>query len=281
MEQAPAAPAASEAVPAPAATPGADSLPSIETPAKPDRTFTQSELDEILKKKDAKRLRERDELRRENEVLRKLALERAAAREEKLDEPQRQQQPKGDSEPTRDQYASYEEFIEARAEWRADQRVDKKLAERETQDRERQTQSEQEKKRAEFRKQMKESAKDIEDFDEVIANIKPDDPVANVSASAIEAADQPGKVLHYLATNPEEAERIASLSMGKQAREIVRLEEKLAKPPVKPSKAPEPISPVGGKATVGDEMPDPKTQPEKWMKWRQAQVRAQKTGVRA
>ena len=129
---------------------------------------------------------------------------------------------------------------------------------------------------------MKESAKDIEDFDEVMANIKPDDPVANISAAAVEAADQPGKVLHYLAKNPDEAERIASLPVGKQAREIVRLEEKLAKPPVKPSNAPEPIKPVGGgKSAVGDEMPDAKTQPEKWLKWRQAQVRAQKTGVRA
>ena len=123
---------------------------------------------------------------------------------------------------------------------------------------------------------MKDSAKDIEDFDETISEIKATDPVANVSASAIDAAEAPGKILHYLAKNPDEAERIASLSPGKQAREIVRLDEKLAKPPVKPSKAPEPIKPVGGKTAVGDEMPDPAKNPEGWTKWRNAQIAERK-----
>src|SRR5690349_9666017 len=203
METVPAAPAAEVAKPAPAATPGA--AHAVETPEapKPDRTFTQTELDEILKKKDAKRLRERDELRRENEVLRKLALERSEARERATTgEPEKPKPQATDKEPTRDQFASYEEFIEARAEWRADQRVDKKFKERETQDRERNAQCEQEKARGLCKKQMNESAKKIEGFDEVIAGIKPTEQVANVSGAAIEAAVAPGKVLYHLATTP-------------------------------------------------------------------------------
>lgn len=276
MEAVP-APAAEVVTPAPVSQPGA--APVVEAPAevKPERSFTQSELDDILKKKDAKRLRERDELRRENEVLRKLALERSEARERAQENPDKPkpQQPSG--EPTRDQYGSYEEFIEARADWRADRKVDQKFTEREAKDRERQTQTDQQTARESFKKQMKDSAKDIEDFDEVLSEMKPTDPVANISASAIEAADAPGKVLYHLAKNPDEAERIASLSPGKQAREIVRLEEKLAKPPVKPSKAPEPITPVGGgKTTVGDEMPNASTHPEKWTEWRKKQVAAKR-----
>lgn len=267
-----------QVAPAPAATPPAADTPP-EAP-KPERTFTQSELDEIIKKKDAKRLAQRDELRRENEVLRKLALERQEARERQ--EEKAPAKPQATGEPTRDQYASYEEFIEARAEWRAEQKVEKKFQERDAKDRERSAQSEQEKQREAFRKAMKESAKDIADFDEVMSEIKATDPVAQINAHAIEAADAPGKILHHLAKNPDEAERIASLSPGKQAREIVRLEEKLAKPPVKPSKAPEPIEPVGGgKAAVGDEMPDPKREPEKWLAWRQKDVMAKRKGVRA
>jgi len=277
---APAAPAAEAPAPAPGAV---TQPPAADAPVeqKPERQFTQAELDEIIKKKDAKRLRERDELRRENEVLRKLALERQEARERAEREEKPAPKAQAEGEPTRDQFASYEEFIEARAEWRADQKVEKKFQERDAKDRERSAQSEQDKQREAFRKAMKESAVGIEDFDEVMGEIKATDPVGKVSATAIEAADAPGKVLYHLAKNPDEAERIASLSPGKQAREIVRLEEKLAKPPVKPSKAPEPITPVGGKAAVGDEMPDPAKYPEKWLEWRNKDLAAKRKGIRA
>lgn len=244
-------------------------------PPTPEKTFSQTELNEIVEKRLAKERRKREEIRTERDVLRKIALERPAPQEPAKPQPQAQ------GEPTRDQYGTYEEFIEARAEFRADRKVDQKFNERDTQDRERTAKSQAETQREQFRKAMKDSAKDIEDFDDVMGGIKATDPVSKVSASAIDAAEAPGKVLYHLATHPDEAERIAGLSTGKQAREIVRLEEKLAKPPVKPSKAPEPIKPVGGKTTVGDEMPDATKEPEKWFKWRQAQVAASKrTGVR-
>ena len=288
MDAAPVVPAAGAVVaevPAPGAVtpPAVDTTPPVEV--KPDRVFSQSELDEIIKKKDAKRLRERDELRRENEVLRKLALERQAAREAVQDQqPANPQQPAVDGEPKREQYPDmpYEDFLILRAEYRAEKKFDQKWNDREAKDRERHAQTQQNNERETFRKQMKESAAGIEDFDAVLAGIKPTDAVANISASAIEAADAPGKVLYHLVSNPEEAERIAALSVGKQAREIVRLEEKLAKPPVKPSKAPEPIKPVvGGKSAVGDEMPNPQTHQKEWMEWRQRQVRAATKGARA
>ncbi len=131
---------------------------------------------------------------------------------------------------------------------------------------------------------MKDSAGDLEDFDEVVSGIKATDPVANVAAAAIEAADKPGRVLYHLANNPDEAERIASLSVGKQARAIVELEAKLAKPAVKPSKAPDPIKPVnGGKVASADDEPDPnKNGGADWMKWRQRTIAARKrAGVAA
>ncbi|CAJ0899715.1 hypothetical protein R6138_04365 [Ralstonia thomasii] len=55
------------------------------------------------------------------------------------------------------------------------------------------------------------------------------------------------KVIHHLGANPEEAERLLSLPPLRMARELARLETSLSKaPPV--SKAPPPISPVGGRA---------------------------------
>lgn len=275
MDQAPAAPAAE--VPAPGATPAAAPVEA----QKPERTFSQTELDDILKKKDAKRLRERDELRKENEVLRKLALERAAAREQKEETPAK---PQPTGEPTREQFGTYEEFIEARAEWKADQKVSQKFKEREEADRKLSAEESAKKAGEEFRKRAKETAKDIPDFDQVMGEIKADDPVARIAADPIANSDRPAELLYHLAKNPDEAERIASLPLGQQAREIWKLEQKLsAKAPVKPSQAPEPIKPVGGKAAaVGNEEPDAAKDPKGWLKWRNEQLAARRrTGVRA
>lgn len=276
-----AAPAAAPEAPAPAApaapapTPPADAAPATPETPKPERTFSQVELDEIVERRLAKERKKRSEVETRLRVTEELALK---GREKPADLPA----PPAEGEPTREKYASYEEFIEARADWRADQKIEKKFQEREAKDRDSRAQSEQEKQREAFRKSMKESAKDIEDFDDVIGDIKGDDPVAQLSATAIEAAEAPGKMLYHLKKNPEEAERIASLPPGKQAREIVRLEEKLAKPPAKPSKAPEPIAPIGGKTTPADEMPDAAKEPDKWLKWRQADLLAKrKAGMRA
>jgi hypothetical protein len=75
-EVAPAAPAA----PAPAAEtvvdPNATAAPDVKTPEenKPERTFSQKELDEILEKRLAKERRKREELSRRLQVTEELAL---------------------------------------------------------------------------------------------------------------------------------------------------------------------------------------------------------------
>lgn len=74
--------------------------------------------------------------------------------------------------------------------------------------------------------------------------------------------DAPHKVIHHLGQeeNLDEAARIMSLPPTKQARELFKLEQKLAQPAVKPvSKAPAPITPLGsGKAAsegLSDDLP--------------------------
>jgi hypothetical protein len=65
-------------------------------------------------------------------------------------------------------------------------------------------------------------------------------------ADVIMASDTGPDVAYYLGTNPQEADRIASLPPFLQAKEIGRLETKLAlDPPVKrTSSAPAPITPI-------------------------------------
>lgn len=266
----PAAPAAPAAAPVPAAP----EAPVVET--KPEKTFTQAELDDILEKRLSKERRKRDDLQRRLTVTEELAL-----RGRQPEEPKKPDSPEG-AVPKREDFDSYEAYLEAKAEWRADQAVDKKLAkQKEDADRTRTTE-EQQKKATDFRKRTQESAKGLEDFEEVMreATSSPDSPVSRLFAEPINECENPAKVLFHLAKNPDEAERIAALGQVGQAREILKLEQKLASapPPKKPSNAPEPIIPVGGKATVTDDMPDPKDT-KAWVAWRNKQELAKRKGT--
>ena len=79
----------------------------------------------------------------------------------------------------------------------------------------------------------------------------PNLPVTDYMAQAIQASDIGPDVIYHLGSNPKEAHRIANLPPILQAKEIGRIEAKLAaEPPVKKtSSAPEPIRPVTARAT--------------------------------
>jgi len=80
---------------------------------------------------------------------------------------------------------------------------------------------------------------------------------------------------YYLGTNPKEASRIAKLSPIRQIAEIAKLsakiEAKRQKPGKQPSKAPKPITPVGGKKTPTSEISE-KDDFETFMKKRNKQL---------
>lgn len=66
---------------------------------------------------------------------------------------------------------------------------------------------------------------------------------------AVTSMDAGHKVLHHLGQNPEEAERLLSLPPLRMALELARLEATVGQAkPAPVSKAPAPISPVGGKS---------------------------------
>jgi hypothetical protein len=257
-------------------------------PPEPPRTFSQEELNEIVEKRLSKERRKREDIERRLRVTEELALkasDRARAEPQKPVPQHQQGQNNGDDpEPSRDTFQDYEQYLRSLGQWEGRQAARKVLSEREAKDRESQAQTEQQKAGKEFRERMKESAKGLEDFEDVLADAtaSPDAPVSRLSAEPIAHADNPAKILYHLAQNPEEAERIASLPLGKQAREIWKLDAQFgsaagasATPPAArtPSKAPEPITPVGAKSSPAlGTMPDPATKPEEWMKWRKAQL---------
>ena len=88
-----------------------------------------------------------------------------------------------------------------------------------------------------------------DDFEQVAYN--PKLPITDVMADTIRSSDVGPELAYYLGSNPKDAERISRMSPLSQAKEIGKIEAKLAAdPPVKrTTSAPAPISPVTARST--------------------------------
>lgn len=190
----------------------------------------------------------------------------------------RQEVKQEDNEPKREQFNSYEEFIEARAAYKAEKVAEEKarkiIDESRKKSEQERTQSEQAEVNAKFDAHYQKAADEIEDFEDVMSDQESVASLGRVfgpskhlmTQAIIEAGDKGPLILYHLAKNPAEVERIAKLSPAKQVAAIVALEEKVAKPAKQPSKAPEPIRPVG---TRGEAAKDPsKMTQEEFNEWR-------------
>lgn len=195
--------------------------------------------------------RERD-LRVAAETETKLLREQAASRESS----RQSQEP---VEPKRENFESYEAYLEARSDWRADQKVTEALKkDREaTQAKEQATQiPEAQRKAAQAWMERETAFKALtKDYDEVVGDFADSPEWAAFSGEAKRAAiesDVGPQLLYHLASNPEEAERIAALAPRKQIVELDALEAKLPKAGKKASAAPPPASvPKGGNTAEG------------------------------
>ena len=139
--------------------------------------------------------------------------------------------------PSPDQFQSptdYAEFIRAEA--------DKLVQQREA--------AKQQSQVLESYQEREEQARDkYDDFEQVAYN--PNLPITNVMAETIQHSDIGPDLAYYLGSNPKDADRISRLSPYLQAKEIGKIEAKLAdNPPVKKTtSAPAPISPVKARST--------------------------------
>jgi hypothetical protein len=159
-------------------------------------------------------------------------------------------------------FETYEDFVEALADWKAEQREQKKAQVEKT----KQSQTE-------WQKRIADAKTRYEDWDEVV-NEATDVPVTPHMQQTIFEMEHGPDVVHYLASNPEEAKRISKLSPLSQARELGKIEDKVAaseEPPEKKpavSRAPRPAKVVSGSSAndLGKE-PDP-SDFAKWSKWK-------------
>ena len=88
-----------------------------------------------------------------------------------------------------------------------------------------------------------------DDFEQVAYN--PKLPITDAMAQTIQASEVGPDMSYYLGSNPKEADRISRLSPLQQAKELGKIEAKLADNPVvkKTSSAPAPIAPITARSS--------------------------------
>jgi predicted RND superfamily exporter protein len=116
---------------------------------------------------------------------------------------------------------------------------------------------------------FKQAKVSVDDFREALPELTT--PETAVMIQEVLESDHAPKLIRHLYENPEEADRIAELSPSRQAKEIWKLEQKLASAPVvKKSGAPAPIVPLAGKKT-GDIEYHPDMSPEDYKRYTEQQ----------
>ncbi len=262
----------------PTATPGAENVATeneataaegsqeTQQPETP-KTFTQEDVDRIAQKERAKA--ERRAIRQVGEELKTLREQVQQIQQPK----QEQQQANQAGEPQRADFETYEDYVRAIGRHEAQ----KELAKSRQEAQQREQQASAERYQREFQKvaeqRIEAGRKEYADFDEVINEAVADGLIQPGGAlhMAIIESDLGHKIAYHLAKNPDEAERIAALSPLSMARELGKLEAKIAAAPAqKPTAAP--IDPVGGnsRSSTG---PSDTDDAETWRRKREAQLR--------
>jgi len=216
--------------------------------------------DEVKEKKPKQKLQLRfSEITKQREEAREEARRERDARETleaklKALESGRVEQNKPDNvEPKPEDFDDMYQYAKALAEYTAE----KKLAERDNQERLRKASVEQEIKFKSWADRVKSAKDEMPDFDEMIQSS--DVQVTDVMRDAIMDSESGPKILYYLAENPEHAKKLADMGVISAAREIGKLEslfeKKVEKQEIKSvvrTKAPAPINPLRGALNTVD-----------------------------
>lgn len=224
----------------------------------------------------------------------KKTIEKLKAENESLKRMQSGQQPPQQSTPAKPavvddgkpkvtDFQTHEAFVEALTDWKAKAIVGDEFKKREDAVQKTEAQKKHQEKIDSFEKQ-KEAAKEVHpDFDEVLSQFD-DIPVNPAIHGAMLDSDKGAEIAYYLASNPEEFEKLNSRGMGilEVNRAIAKIEARLensviekVEPVIKvktTSRAPEPIEPVGKAKSAG--VFDPNTaDPDDYIKWRWKQLK--------
>lgn len=217
-----------------------------EEPPKPEEK-KEEPLPKGVQKRIDRAVREKYEAQAEAKMMR----ERLERLEQNFQQNQRQSLPIDNSEPKIENFNDFDQYVAAKAEWIASKKINETLQEREKRIAEERVAAAHYKAVDGWNKRLAEATAELPDFEEVISSS--DLPMSDFMRDAIIDSDLGPKVAYWLANNPDEAKKIASMSPLATVKAIGRIEERLesqAKAPKKPTGAPAPLKPVGGKASV-------------------------------
>ena len=232
-----------------------------------EETPPAEKVDDPIPKGVQKRIDRAVRQKYEAEARAKMLEERVAAMEARQSAPQQQRQ-QDSGEPTIDKFDNFDEYVRAVADYRAEKKIEATLTEREKRQSAEREAAERKKTADSWQKRMAAATVEIPDFEEVLASS--DVPMTPPMQQAIMESDLGPKLAYHLATNPEEAEKIARMTPIGAVRALTLIEEGFKKP-VAVSKATPPITPVGSKATSIKSLLDTKDYDE-FSKRREAQI---------
>lgn len=245
------------------ATPTGDTAAPVKTPEgeeKPERKFTQAELDEILQKRLAKEHRkaQRDADRRIAEALNKATAEKQVAAPDK---------------PTPDKFQSTEEYVEAVSAWTATKVIAEESTKRAQQEEARRQQAEADTRTHAWMDAEAEAEDKYADYMTVTRN--PALQINDAMLQVIQQSEVGPDLAYFLGKNPAEAERIAKLPPLVAAKELGKLETKVSiAPAVQVSRVPDPIKPIRAAHSTANAEPSDNDPMAVWLAKRNAQVAA-------
>jgi hypothetical protein len=227
---------------------GKDATATDEAKEKKPNPKLERRFSEITKQREAAR----DEARREREA--REALEtRLRELESKVNPPAEKPQNDLGDEPQPEMFNDMFEYAKALAEYTAD----KKLLERDNEEKARKAAAEQEAKFSAWADRVNAAKNELPDFDDMVqsSEVRVSDPVRD----AIIESEHGPKILYWLAENTDYAKKLADMSAVSAIREIGKIEARFdkAKEPepkavVGKSKAPAPINPLRGAVSTVD-----------------------------
>lgn len=231
---------------------GKDATATEEQKERKPNPKLERRFSEITKQREAAR----EEAKREREA--REALEARLKELEGKVNPPAAQQPDDElgEEPKPEQFSDMYEYAKALAEYTAD----KKLIERDNEEKARKAAAEQEAKFKAWADRVNAAKNELPDFDDMVqsSDVRVSDPVRD----AIIESEHGPKILYYLAENSEFAKKLADMSVVSAVREIGKIEARFekgavasepeARPVVGKSKAPAPINPLRGAVSTTD-----------------------------
>ena len=238
---------------------------------KPGKDGFQKRIDKLTK--------DRADAKKERDYWRDLAMKNDQKPPEQSKAPEKKETKPTDGKPNKDDFPTHEDYLEALTDWKADQKIDEKLASRDAKAKQDNLRAEMEKSKKAHLDRVDAFKKTHEDFNDVLQDIA-DFRLSSSLERALLESDNGPELMYEFAKNPAELERINALDPAAQARALGRFESSFqkasqakekedakeveakaetieAKPKPKISKAPPPIKPVGSKAgnpkTIWDE----------------------------